>query len=251
MGRMGDKQQDFKSQLVNRICSISSASASASCVHRRRSLRKPVSVDWYLLLQVEEDAGMDVIRKRYRQLALQLHPDKNMHPKAEIAFKLVAEAYACLSDKAKRKAFNIERRYIFCKECSWQCPSETSDFAGVDAGNLKRSNTADQGKSNKVLKALKEVSNRFKEEAKVIENCLRVNAKSRGKESPPFDPSNYEMFPNYPHYRSRNFKKCNEIWNIRSPNFRKRTCESPIFEIRSDYQPIYTMPFTQYWSKER
>lgn len=40
---------------------------------------------------MEEDAGIDVIRKQYHKLALQLHPDKNKHPKAEVAFKLVSE----------------------------------------------------------------------------------------------------------------------------------------------------------------
>ncbi|KAF5738737.1 hypothetical protein HS088_TW13G01638 [Tripterygium wilfordii] len=40
----------------------------------------------HLVSQVEENAGLDVIRKRYHKLALQLHPDKNKHPKAETAF---------------------------------------------------------------------------------------------------------------------------------------------------------------------
>ncbi|KAK1295340.1 hypothetical protein QJS10_CPA16g01581 [Acorus calamus] len=52
-------------------------------------------------------------------VALQLHPDKNKHSKAEIAFKLVSEAYECLSDKTKRKAFNADRKNYFCKEYIW------------------------------------------------------------------------------------------------------------------------------------
>ncbi|KAK9139279.1 hypothetical protein Scep_008960 [Stephania cephalantha] len=42
-------------------------------------------------LEVEENANLDAIRKQYHKLALNLHPDKNKHPKAEIAFKLVLE----------------------------------------------------------------------------------------------------------------------------------------------------------------
>ena len=34
-------------------------------------------VDYYELLEVEQDDSMDVIRKSYRRLALRLHPDKN------------------------------------------------------------------------------------------------------------------------------------------------------------------------------
>ncbi|KAK9161639.1 hypothetical protein Syun_007980 [Stephania yunnanensis] len=41
--------------------------------------------------EVEENANLDAIRKQYHKLALNLHPDKNKHPKAEIAFKLVLE----------------------------------------------------------------------------------------------------------------------------------------------------------------
>ena len=38
---------------------------------------------------------------------LKLHPDKNHAPQAEAAFKKVSAAYACLSDKEKRKMYDI------------------------------------------------------------------------------------------------------------------------------------------------
>ncbi|KAK1570977.1 hypothetical protein Q3G72_010071 [Acer saccharum] len=61
---------------------------------------------------------MDVVRKRYHKLALLLHLDKSKHPKSETAFKLISEAYTCLSDSAKRRAFNLKRWKDFCIECN-------------------------------------------------------------------------------------------------------------------------------------
>lgn len=74
--------------------------------------------DWYHVLKVDERADFDTIKKRYRQLALLLHPDKNKHANSEGAFKVITEAYACLSDKEKRDAFNLERRRSVCTTCS-------------------------------------------------------------------------------------------------------------------------------------
>lgn len=47
--------------------------------------------DWYRVLQVDERADFDSIKKRYRQLALLLHPDKNKHPNSDAAFKIITE----------------------------------------------------------------------------------------------------------------------------------------------------------------
>ncbi|KAF5752175.1 Chaperone protein dnaJ 49 [Tripterygium wilfordii] len=90
MGRVAQEGSDIKSQLVSQICSISTA--SIGCAHREYGdSGRSDFIDWYSLLGVGENAGVAVIRKRYHKLALQLHPDKNKHPKAEIAFKLVSQ----------------------------------------------------------------------------------------------------------------------------------------------------------------
>ncbi|CAI0417531.1 unnamed protein product [Linum tenue] len=64
--------------------------------------------DWYSILQLDpagtDDA--DLIKKQYRRLALLLHPDKNKFPFADHAFKLVADAWAVLSDSSKKSPFD-------------------------------------------------------------------------------------------------------------------------------------------------
>ncbi|KAK9722900.1 hypothetical protein K7432_002337 [Basidiobolus ranarum] len=70
-------------------------------------LKKSKRVDYYKVLGVSKDAGDSEIKKAYRKLALQYHPDKNAgDEQAEIKFKEIGEAYAILSDPAKRQRFD-------------------------------------------------------------------------------------------------------------------------------------------------
>ncbi|KAM7278314.1 hypothetical protein ACFE04_005448 [Oxalis oulophora] len=66
--------------------------------------------DWYGVLQVEQTADESTIKKNYRKLALQLHPDKNKFPGAEAAFKIIGEAQRLLLDKDKRGQHDMKRR---------------------------------------------------------------------------------------------------------------------------------------------
>ncbi|MCH7799543.1 MAG: DnaJ domain-containing protein [Planctomycetes bacterium] len=62
--------------------------------------------DYYNVLGVERAAGADAIRKAYRRLAREFHPDVNTSSDAATRFAEVQEAYDVLSDAEKRKAYD-------------------------------------------------------------------------------------------------------------------------------------------------
>ncbi|KAF9953534.1 hypothetical protein BGZ72_005344 [Mortierella alpina] len=62
--------------------------------------------DFYKVLGVNKDATELEIKKAYRKLALQMHPDKNGAPGADEAFKIISKAFTVLSDPQKRAVFD-------------------------------------------------------------------------------------------------------------------------------------------------
>jgi molecular chaperone DnaJ len=63
--------------------------------------------DLYEVLGVRHDASAEEIKKTYRRLARELHPDVNKDPEAERRFKRITAAYQTLSDPTRRRQYDL------------------------------------------------------------------------------------------------------------------------------------------------
>jgi len=63
--------------------------------------------NYYQVLHVNQSATADEIKRAYRKLAVQYHPDKNPDPKAEVRFKEITEAYDIIGDATKRMQYDF------------------------------------------------------------------------------------------------------------------------------------------------
>ncbi|MFC4051110.1 molecular chaperone DnaJ [Actinomadura syzygii] len=63
--------------------------------------------DYYATLGVRRDASADEVKKAYRRLARELHPDVNPDPETQDKFKEITQAYEVLSDPKKREMYDL------------------------------------------------------------------------------------------------------------------------------------------------
>ncbi len=95
------------------------------------SARDSVEKDYYAALGVAKDASAADIKKAYRKLARDLHPDTN--PGGEERFKAVSEAYDVLSDDTKRREYD-EQRSLFGRGGGAAGPFDLGDLFGRAGG---------------------------------------------------------------------------------------------------------------------
>jgi curved DNA-binding protein len=90
--------------------------------------------DYYKMLGISKSSSADEIKKAYRKLAMKHHPDRNKGDKnAEARFKDISEAYAVLSDKEKRKQYDM-----FGSEGFQNRFSQEDIFRDFDFGSIFR-----------------------------------------------------------------------------------------------------------------
>ncbi len=80
------------------------------------------TTDHYALLGVRTDASADEIKRAYRKLAVELHPDRNPSEEAEARFKTITLAYQTLSSERRRKRYDEEQRRRRGSIVLWQGP---------------------------------------------------------------------------------------------------------------------------------
>lgn len=75
------------------------------------ALKGEVCGSYYKVLGINRRSGLidkSAIKKAYRQKSLSVHPDKNSSPEANEAFKLVQDAYECLTDDSCKSNYDIQ-----------------------------------------------------------------------------------------------------------------------------------------------
>jgi DnaJ-class molecular chaperone len=94
--------------------------------------------NFYKVLSIPQNASQEDIKKAYRTLALQLHPDRNPNnKKAEEKFKEVTAAYEVLSSPSKRRSYDL------------QAPSRPLND---NASEFKEAETSHESTPKKILK---------------------------------------------------------------------------------------------------
>ncbi|MCL5407219.1 MAG: DnaJ domain-containing protein [Patescibacteria group bacterium] len=93
--------------------------------------------NYYKILNVSKDATADEIKKAYRKLALQYHPDKNQDHQDGKRFKEINEAYQVLSDPQKRARYDQFGTADDNFSSSWNTQgADFRDFGGFSKGGF-------------------------------------------------------------------------------------------------------------------
>ncbi len=116
-----------------------------------------MSSDYYAVLGVEQDASPDDIKRAFRQLAREHHPDATGgDPESEQRYKEISEAYAVLSDPRKRQEYDAVRMGGGVWNSPWGSPFASTiedifdSFFGGGSTRTRQQTRARQGESIEV-----------------------------------------------------------------------------------------------------
>jgi molecular chaperone DnaJ len=106
--------------------------------------------DYYKILELSPTSTLKDIKKSYRRLALQFHPDKNPgNPTAAFNFREIQEAYEVLSDPEKRGWYNYQLRQPLRGEPSIVLTFSPQDILAASLAIGKSVSLADKFRMNK------------------------------------------------------------------------------------------------------
>ena len=145
--------------------------------------------NYYEILQLDKKCNQDDIKKSYRKLALQYHPDRNKEPGSEEKFKEISEAYEILSDLHKKKQYdnqsnmmktNINPHDLFHQFFKHNSPNVRMNVSNMNSVFHSRSNVNSIQKSTifqngQVIETIIEIINGEKKISKKINGRLVEN----------------------------------------------------------------------------
>jgi molecular chaperone DnaJ len=96
--------------------------------------------DYYEVLGIDRNASPDEIKKAFRKLAFDFHPDRNKDPASEEKFKEISEAYAVLSDPEKKQKYDTYGHAGISGAYSQEDIFRGADFSGfgIDMEDILR-----------------------------------------------------------------------------------------------------------------
>merc|ERR1712002_879517 len=97
--------------------------------------------DYYAMLNVSHDASMKQIKRSFRKLAMDFHPDKNKTDGAQIVFQELSEAYSILSDPLKKIEYDQLFQDFFDMAQAFEAAQSDGDADPFDASDI---NDADE-----------------------------------------------------------------------------------------------------------